>query len=1444
MKRPILSRNDFSKYWLGLSVIILLFSSFGSKSHAQACASLQGVPLSVCRSNIPVTYFLNGYNSSNTYAFTVISGSAVVNSAGIPNIGITWNSSGDVVIVMTEIIPPIPGGICTPDTIRVRVSDLFAPQVNCNDTVNVSLDETCRGVVKADMVLEGTGWNALDYTIIVRDAFTKIPISGSPNVNSTHVGKFLEVAAIHQCSGNFCWGILRVEDKLKPKLQCRSLIVNCGAPILPTSPGIGFPKPTGAPNPTAVAGQPRTYTSTSNLYDNCSNTTFNYTDRRIEVPCPPPATYLDTVFRDWTATDGYGNITQCSDTILVRPGYIDSVKCPPNYDGFELPALLCNANFPKDAEGNPHPSHTGFPTGIGCRNINYAYNDLKLNVCAGSYKIIREWLIVDWCTGRDTECTQLIKIVDDRGPVVNCRPAQTVSTIGNSCTGIATVGLPTIQNECSLPVSYDVVVKRGVADPRIPPNSLEATHEGVIRNNTNPVTYTIINLPVGLSWVLFIVTDACGNSSECATEVLVEEKTKPIPVCHLETVVGLSTEGWARVYAESFDDGSYDNCALDSILVRRMDTSVCGGAGNKFFSPYIDFCCDDVAKSPINVIMRVKDKAGNINECMVLAYIQDKKPPVVTCLPNITVSCSFDYSNLEVFGNYRFNEADRRNIILNDAGNTSSSQPRNWGRDGLAIEDCKLDTTYRVVRNINSCGVGTITRTFTFRDAFNPALTCSQVITIVNFTPFNGSSIVPARDTIVNGCLNSTDPSVTGRPTWPANLSCTKLSSTYTDQVFNQVENACYKILRRWVVIDDCNNNFFWSRVQVIKVANGSGPSFAAGTCNNRTYDILNANCTGFIELIGIAGDDCTDTTDLVWSYKIDLGNNNSVDANGTTNNASGVYGRGTHRITWTVEDRCGNSSTCSYTFTGSDKKAPTPFCRTGIITVIMPSSGNVDVWASDLNLNSSDNCSPANALRYSFTSNVNTTSKRYTCDSIPNGVSKTFDVRVYVTDEANNQEYCDTKIIIQDGLGNACRDNLTGGGNTSSALVSGTIQTGLNKSLEEAMVSINGNMPSMPKYHMTQADGRFAFPEIPMGENYFVKAEKNNDYLNGVSTQDIVMIQKHILGINTIADPYKIIAADVNDSRSITSKDISDIRKLILGINNEFPVKKSWRFINAGQQFADATNPWPIEESVSLQQLAGDVMNSNLIAVKLGDVSGNAKTSSALGTQSRTSEVKTIYVPELEFESQEMIHVPVYLSDKILATGLQMQLEFDTDLMRFESILNGTCILNETHINLAWAENGIIRLSWDDAKGLSPDNALFTLVFKGVRKGNVSENLALSVDQFENEIYFGSDASASLKLNFRNSEEKNVNGFYLYQNQPNPFNTTTIISFVLPKDEFASLKIFDVNGRMLKEISRNFKAGFNSIQLDKKEFEYGGILYYNLETSKNRASRKMIMIE
>jgi hypothetical protein len=68
------------------------------------------------------------------------------------------------------------------------------------------------------------------------------------------------------------------------------------------------------------------------------------------------------------------------------------------------------------------------------------------------------------------------------------------------------------------------------------------------------------------------------------------------------------------------------------------------------------------------------------------------------------------------------------------------------------------------------------------------------------------------------------------------------------------------------------------------------------------------------------------------------VNHNPYADDNKNPFDASGTYPVGVHKIKWFVEDGCGNIAVCETLFEVKDCKAPTPYCRFGVITVVMPS--------------------------------------------------------------------------------------------------------------------------------------------------------------------------------------------------------------------------------------------------------------------------------------------------------------------------------------------------------------------------------------------------------------------------------------------------------------------------------------------------------------------------
>lgn len=1462
MNKPLLTQ--LSRFGIATILIVVLLFQVGTLGKLQAqprcnyiSPSKANLPAFVCQGTFTSGIIVPFGGIGVDYQFQAIPPSgALPNITGtLPAYTFNWTTPGDYSFRLVRYSLPGPitnaNTLCA-DTFFVHVSPSLVPQIAMNDTTNISLNESCTATVTGDLVMEGN-YDYRDYDIIITDPATGQTIPNNPVITAAYKGKFLVVSAKHKCSPNSSWGILRVEDKLKPRLRCRSYIIDCSSPYAPEN--VGFPKPNpippavSVPNPTPVAGKPGTYTANNVAYDNCNMVTLSYTDKTVHVQCPSPnpTPYIDTIFRDWVITDMFGNEVTCQDTVLIKKGTFTVINCPPNYDGRpgSPGPIKCSDNYKVDAKGNPHPDVTGYPTGVTCRNLDYTYNDIVIKACEGTYKILREWIVADWCTATQTTCSQLILIVDNEAPIISGAPNITVSTKANECKGEANVPLPTVLFDCSKNLTWEVKVIRSAPNctPPANPQALEES-TGITLNRDG--SYHITDLAVGCNWVAFYATDPCGNTTRGATEVKVEEKTKPIAVCDLQTTVTLTDQGSAKIYAITFDDGSYDNCALDSMFVRRMTPGSCPSpiVSDDKFRNFVEFCCADVATNPNMVVFRVYDKAGNYNECMVEVTVVDKKPPVVTCLPNVTVSCGYDLTDLSIFGTYRRTDSERKNILLNDPGNTSVAQPKNWGKDGLILEDCNLKVDSSTIPSLNNCGVGTITRRYVITDGASAPVVCNQIITVTNFKPFNGDSIVWPSDIVIEGCKSSVDPSVTGSPTWPATNKCYNIIAAKEDQIFNIVEGVCYKVIRKWTVIDWCNYNKLtgaglWTKVQIIKIKNSQGPTFTS-SCKNVSVSSDNSSCTGFIELKASATDDCTGSELLKWSWEIDQSNDGSVDFRGTNNDASGTYPVGTHKVSFKVEDQCGNSSTCSYLFTINDGKKPSPYCRTGIITVIMPSSGQVTVWASDLNDKSSDNCTPQDRLRYSFSSNVTNTSRTYSCSDILDGISQTFDVRIYVTDLAGNQDYCDTKITIQDGLGNACKDNFSGGG--TSALVGGNIHNENNSMVENAMVTISGNMPSLPKYNMTQHDGNYAFSSLPLNENYNIIAEKTDDPLNGVTTQDIVMIQKHILGIATLNSPYKVLAADVNNSESVTARDISDLRKLILGVTTELPIKKSWRFFPSNQQWANTAHPWPAVENYSLTNVSSDIIENNFIAVKVGDVSGNAKTNQLGATSTRTNSKLELNITDASFDVNEMVVVPVTAQQATLLDGMQLEFSYNTEALQFEGIAAQELDVHEYQINANQA--GRIRISWDNAENNARAEKLFELRFTAKVKSKLSEELALQQKGFNAEAYTTNGEVLDINLNFMLGRNQKTNGFYLFQNQPNPFGTNTSISFQLPSAGHAILKIYDVNGKILKAIEGDYSAGYHNVEVTKNELKTNGILYYRLETASNRAVRKMILID
>lgn len=896
-------------------------------------------------------------------------------------------------------------------------------------------------------------------------------------------------------------------------------------------------------------------TGTAIATDNCTSPLSpTYTDNVTQFSCALSDT-ISIINRLWSATDASGNLGFCIQKIYVRRPTLQEVSLPPSLNSTQATALYClNANTSPSITGEP--SFNGIPIDSFCSYLA-TYSDVTVPVCDGSYTVFREWELYDGCNATSMSAEQIIEVVDTVPPQLVCPANITVNTGNLDCTATVLLPQPAAFDDCSSSVSL----------------TFEGSY-GVITGNA------IYGLPQGIYPSKCHATDGCGNTTTCNFTIQVKDNVPPVAVAVSQANVSLLPSEPTYVNASSFDGGSWDNCSNLVRKIRRLDAAHCPGDDGTAFDDVCPFYCCDAGKI-VMVELRVIDVGGNASTSLSSAYVTDNLNPGITCPADLTLNCGDDYEDTGLTGLPTTQD--------NCAGTV---------------------VTFSDSVNINNCGVGQVLRTWSVEDASGRVSSCTQQITLENNSPFfiNSANVNDPNDDVIwpvnytaNSCGQGLSPELLpsgyGFPQVMADSNCTQISVSYTDTWFVQPNNACIEILRSWLVIDWCQfnqTNFqgSWQYGQIIRIQQSDPPVFTPSSCQDRTF-CSNNNCAdGQVSLLATATDDCTAAELLTYEYKIDLFDDDSVDQIGFSAQASGTFPVGTHRITFSVEDGCQNITDCSYLFTVRDCKVPSPKCKNMAASLQPAANPAVEIAARSLDDGSWDNCSAAEDLLFSFSENTADTLRTFDCDDLGEQ-----ELALWVTDEEGNQHFCMAAVQIAPG-NQFCANALS---------LSGGILTA--DSLEVAQVAVAFNDPAGPLGTVTTAaNGQYAFFNLSPGGDYTVTPGKNINAHNGVTTFDLVLISKHILGTAPLNSPYKIIAADINRSNSVTTFDLVALRRIILLIDTEFPNNTSWRFVESDFQFTNPANPFEdnFPELVSLNNLtANEVIN--FIAIKVGDVNESA---------------------------------------------------------------------------------------------------------------------------------------------------------------------------------------------------------------------------------------------
>jgi hypothetical protein len=277
----------------------------------------------------------------------------------------------------------------------------------------------------------------------------------------------------------------------------------------------------------------------------------------------------------------------------------------------------------------------------------------------------------------------------------------------------------------------------------------------------------------------------------------------------------------------------------------------------------------------------------------------------------------------------------------------------------------------------------------------------------------------------------------------------------------------------------------------------------------------------------------------------------------------------------------------------------PTAICNSNK-TFFISSNGCVEISAREFDGGSFDDVTTNDKLKFSFQRDQLQVKKNFCCQGLYSdyctGKMPTKERTLYVFDEEGNVDSCQFELVMEDTL-NVCPQYCK-----LTYAINIQVLDNQYAYYSLAKIYINGNYFS--SFNLIGPDKNYSIDKFCLIDSTIrVELTRNDDPINGLTTVDVLKIKKHILGKQFFTNPYQYLAADVNQSKSISGSDMTEIRQLIYGVKPEFSKVPAFLFYNADYKPKDPSAPYDIPPYVEWVQKDYQVKTIRFQAVKMGDI-------------------------------------------------------------------------------------------------------------------------------------------------------------------------------------------------------------------------------------------------
>lgn len=1002
---------------------------------------------------------------------------------------------------------------------------------------------------------------------------------------------------------------------------------------------------------------------------------------------------------------------------LVLPAPVFTVACELDYPvddkGFVLPS---HSGYPMLETMNGRVALAG----EYCNLAAAWKDEGKLVHCGNSFSFLRTWTLLDWCRpAAAATFLQIIRIGDYAPPVFETFPegdTLVFSAANGDCTGSFLLPLPRLSDVCSdWRLSVEVLSYREQIVSNNFGEAVSTVMDTVVLTEFSAVTMRpfVNGLDPGVYGIRYRALDDCGNESEKVLPLKIFDREVPQANCVDRLTIGLGNGGEAPLFPSDVDEGSRDFCSSIQLQLSREP-------GREWSEVVYFDCADigrvvevylkatDAGGNENTCLVEVSVEDNSLPRCFAPKdrIINSLDLPLGVDLtdtiqlqdffgmPSGVDNCFFTWRELspqlqlDACGN---GVVRRYFEVIDDWGN------QNTGLCEQVIEivaghnyairfppdityDCSNPGMPDSLYAVDYKGCDLISVHSSDKYSFSSDEQCYLIFRtfeVVNWCEFDG---------LGNPRVISRDEDCNGVPGEEAVWLIRRPDRIFTDQDADPLnampaaaekKPACHESSGEpgfWRSLDLQSSNGYWSYTQIIQVSDNHAPEISF--LNPKPVCVYQgSDCMTEIDYLVLILDNCTPEgldVNVVFDAFSDGIPDRELPLLDTTGVGivSGEYPKyrirdrmpaGRHTYSITARDACGNSSQKSLTFDVVDCAGPEITCIGALVAELAPAPpgdftrGYSVIRLEDLLLDVRSDCTDIGGYSINKAGekpNRESTSVVLSCEDIP-----AVTLELYAWDDAynpnapqpdgalggSNYSICETVIFVQDNLNGLCQ----------SQDIKGSITREDGRPVAGVDVFLNGNAGLNTA---SDENGAYGFRFLSPSYDYTLLPVLDSDAVDGVTTFDLLKITDHILGLQLLSTPYKLIAADADNSGNITALDVILLRQLILRKITVLPNNSSWRFVDAEYEFKYPDAPWRenfpglininsqdkrLRESYDFVAIkTGDVVDSRNLINKNSGYSDLIAHRSTIAIEEQTG----VILPAYPNPVQDRLHLPLIL--------------------------------------------------------------------------------------------------------------------------------------------------------------------------------------------------------